>query len=266
MILLNEKPILCTHFPDNTISTRISDESIHYHNVIEWKYESDTEMALLYYVVKHIRDLKGVEIVLNMPYIPNARMDRVKYADEIFTLKYFAEFINSLEFDEVRVIDPHSNVSAALLNNLVIKESKLKSYIEETIEKIGDENLTVYFPDEGSMKRYGEIVVMPHAFGIKRRDWRTGNIEGITLINEEAVKDKNVLIIDDICSKGGTFYYSAKALKAAGAKDIYLYVTHCENTIFKGELIDSDLIRHIFTTNSIFTLAHPKITVFKLDD
>lgn len=82
-------------------------------------------------------------------------------------------------------------------------------------------------------------------------------------MNEEVIKGKNVLIVDDICSKGGTFYHSAKALKAAGANDVYLYVTHCENTIFKGELINSDLIKHIYTTRSVFTLAHEKITVLK---
>lgn len=44
-------------------------------------------------------------------------------------------------------------------------------------------------------------------------------------MNEEIVKERNVLIVDDICSRGGTFYHAANALKEAGAKNIYLYVT-----------------------------------------
>ena len=75
------------------------------------------------------------------------------------------------------------------------------------------------------------------------------------------IKGKNILIIDDICSKGGTFYYAAKELKEAGAANIYLYVTHCENTIHEGELLNSDLIKHIYTTDSILTKEHEKITV-----
>lgn len=265
MILLNQKPILCNKFPDGTFATRINGEDVFYDSLIEWRYESEEEMSLLYYLVKYLKGINGLgDISLLLPYIPNARMDRVKNEDEIFTLKYFCEFINSLGFSEVIVRDPHSNVSVALLNNVTVETAE--QYLGKVIDQINDEHLLMYYPDEGAMKRYSELVAMPYTFGVKRRDWRTGDILGITLINEEAVADRNILIVDDICSKGGTFYHSAKALKAAGAKDIYLYVTHCENTIFKGELINSDLIKHIYTTPSIFTLAHEKITVLKLDD
>ena len=69
------------------------------------------------------------------------------------------------------------------------------------------------------------------------------------------------LIVDDICSKGGTFYHSAKKLKELGAKNIYLYITHCENSILEGELINSDLITKIYTTDSIYTGKHELIEV-----
>lgn len=61
-----------------------------------------------------------------------------------------------------------------------------------------------------------------------------------------------MLIVDDICSRGGTLYHSAKALKAAGAKNVSLYVTHLEVTVMIGDLPDSGLIDHIYTTKSIF--------------
>ena len=70
--------------------------------------------------------------------------------------------------------------------------------------------------------------------------------------------------MDDICSRGGTFYHSAKKLKELGAKEVCLYVTHCENTIIEGELLTSDLIEKVYTTNSIFTKEHEKIEVFEL--
>ena len=46
-----------------------------------------------------------------MPYIPNARKDRAHREKDVFTLKYFANIINSLNFDNVYVLNPHSNVS-----------------------------------------------------------------------------------------------------------------------------------------------------------
>jgi ribose-phosphate pyrophosphokinase len=88
---------------------------------------------------------------------------------------------------------------------------------------------------------------------MKKRDWKTGKIEGLDIINTDNIVGKDVLIVDDICSRGGTFYHSAKALKAAGAKSVSLYVTHCEETITLGELAASDgLVDHVYTTRSIF--------------
>jgi ribose-phosphate pyrophosphokinase len=68
----------------------------------------------------------------------------------------------------------------------------------------------------------------------------------------DLVKGKDILIVDDICSRGGTFYHSAKALKEAGANKIYLYVTHLETTVFDGDLLNSGLVEKIYTTKSIF--------------
>jgi ribose-phosphate pyrophosphokinase len=48
-----------------------------------------------------------------------------------------------------------------------------------------------------------------------------------------------------------------------GARNIYLYITHCENSVLDGEMIESDLIQRIYTTDTIFTAQHPKIEVFK---
>ena len=251
-------------FPDGTMSLRLNVER-NARSSISWYYESDYEMAVLFYITSHLRSANN-KIYLYMPYIPNARMDRVKNPDEIFTLKYFAEFINALHFERVFVRDPHSNVSCALIDNLTVDSADWFPYsVLSLLKKEGVEPI-LYYPDEGAMKRYSELEMLkdiPYTFGIKKRDWRTGKIEGIMIADMDIVKGKDILIVDDICSKGGTFYYSAKALKTAGANDIYLYVTHCENTIFKGELINSDLIKHIYTTRSVFTLAHEKITVLK---
>ena len=97
---------------------------------------------------------------------------------------------------------------------------------------------------------------------MKQRDWRTGKIQGLTLLGEtEKVKGKNVLIIDDICSRGGTFYHSAKLLKDNLVKDVFLYVSHCENTVLEGDLPDSGLIKKIYTTDSIYRKEHPLIEV-----
>ena len=126
-------------------------------------------------------------------------------------------------------------------------------------------SVILYFPDNGAAKRYGSILKQPFCYGSKNRDWRTGEILGLDIVtNGIELAGKNVLIVDDICSKGGTFYYSALKLREYGVKDIYLYVTHCENTIKEGELLkDNGLIKKIFTTDSIYSLDEEKVEVLK---
>lgn len=272
MIKLNGIVIKQNHFPDGSLLMKLDPQSDEFEMdrgaiIIDWYYENDSELFTLICLKRHLdRHFTNPSIVLYMPYIPHARMDRVKTDEDVFTLKYFCEIINSLHFDIIHIYDAHSNVSLALLNNVV--QLNVNGHIRETSQFICDERgeyPIFYFPDEGAMKRYSENASgEPYAFGIKKRDWETGQIQGIQIQNEEVVKEQDILIVDDICSKGGTFYHSAKALKAAGAKNIYLYVTHCENTILEGELLTSGLIEKVYTTNSIFTKEHEKIEVMEL--
>lgn len=249
MILVNGELVdQSTRFPDGTLSLRITANRINSPYIIRWHYHDDSEMATLYYLVNHLRAY-GCHIVLELPYIPNSRMDRVKNSDEVFTLKYFANFINSFSFERVVCVDPHSSVSCALIHNIVCTDPM--EFIAKTINAINDPELALFYPDEGAMKRYSGMIEKPYGFGIKRRNWRTGAIEKLDVVGEDVVKDKNVLIVDDICSAGGTFYFSGKALKDAGAKDIYLHVSHCEDTVLRGRLMDADFIKRIYITNSI---------------
>lgn len=265
MIRLNGDPIEIGSFPDGTILMKQGDDGKTCAD-IDWYYENDRELVALIYLTKHLRRLGYEFIDLYMPYIPNARQDRVKNPEDVFTLKYFAEILNDLKFRTVTVLDPHSTVSEALINNISIMSPK--NYIEETLfcmktkEHVDTDHILVFYPDSGAAKRCSDMINRYYAYGIKKRDWDSGKIVGLDIIdNGFDLKDKDILIVDDICSKGGTFYHSAKKLKELGAKDIYLYVSHCENTILEGELLKGDLIKKIYTTNSIFTKSHEKIEV-----
>lgn len=264
MIKFNGKIIEQNHFPDGTLLIKQdpTENSLEFcYDDIIWLFENNEELITLIYLVKHLRANEIKDIILTMPYIPNARQDRVKTPEDVFTLKYFADIINDLDFHTVQVLDPHSYVSEALINNITVETPK--EYINKAIENCNPNML--FFPDEGAMKRYSSMANKEYAFGIKRRDWATGKIEGLDVAGSiDKIKDSRILIVDDICSRGGTFYHSAKKLKELGAKEIYLYITHCENTILEGELLTSGLIEKVYTTNSIFTKEHEKIEVFEI--
>lgn len=272
MIKLNGKVVDYRHFPDNSLCILNLENSDFYNPYITWYYENDEEMVLLYYLVSHIRNVYSdyfPQITLIMPYIPNARMDRTKSEKEVFTLKYFTQFINSLNFIEVWVFDPHSYVSEALINN--IRFFSVENIIKYIIvfEYNNDIDL-VYFPDAGAMKRYSQYFTNQNInmiYGNKVRNWETGKIEGLEILNKDGkpceksvVDGKKILMIDDIISYGGTMAYSADKLHEMGAKQIDIYASHLENSFFdkeKGTLrkrmeFGTNIVNCIYTTNSIY--------------
>lgn len=261
MIKIDGKEIILNKFPDRTMLLKPDIDFSKYKDekrtTITWHFENNEEMVAVMFLTRHLHRNGILFIDLVMPYIPNARQDRVKSSNDVFTLKYFAEFINELALNTVTVLDPHSSVSEALFDNLVIETPE--KYIDKTIakiyEKTNNEPLMAFYPDEGAMKRYVSMLSMPYAFGIKKREWESGKIIGLDVAGElDNIIGKNIIIVDDISSRGGTFYHSAKKLKELGANKIYLYISHCEPTILDGEIFKSGLIDKVFTTNSIFNV------------
>ena len=254
MIKLNGYVVEQNRFPDGTLAIKeinVDLLSDNFANWIDWMYDGDEEMFTIMSLVDIIRRNSQGRIYLKMPYLPNARMDRIKTDTENFALKVFANWINGLGFDRIFVENVHSNVSNALVNNIV---DSLPDDDIKTITKDYDFDV-IFFPDEGACRRYKDMDVikelgLPIAFGIKNRDWKTGEILNLDVMGAD-VKDKKVLIIDDICSKGFTFYYSGMKLRELGASDVRLYVTHCEDTIRGGKILDTDVVSKVYTTDSI---------------
>lgn len=279
MIKINGKKVDINYFPDGTLLLKeaLTDVSEAGNNsaggqstekkgavTIRWNYENNEELLAVYFLAKHIRAAGYHDLILDMPYIPNARQDRVKNPEDVFTLKYFAELINSLDFTEVRVLDAHSNVSLALIDR--VRQYTPQRYIEKVIDEIGQRSgkkPLMFYPDEGAGKRYSGMIALPYCFGIKNREWSTGEIKSLSVAGEtELIAGNDVLIVDDICSYGGTFIHSAEALTALGAADIYLFVSHCEENALRGKLPECSNIKQIYTTDSIF--QHRENTKFKI--
>lgn len=288
MIRVNGKRINVGHFPDGT-QMLLDFEIEHLYRPTPmrfvWCYENEAEAFTLMYLKRHLdnnyKPGYRANVELFMPYVPNARMDRVKSDTEVFTLKYFCEFINSLGFDNVSIMDPHSIVSEALINNVnVLRPSNIiyKVIDEMNLNNDYENDIVIYFPDDGAYKRYHDMDCFKNhtcVYGKKERDWKTGKILGIEIYNANGVKitdeinGKDVLMVDDIISYGGTLAYSADKLKELGANYINAYATHVENSILdteRGTLLkryESGIVNTVFTTNSLYTGKHPMVTVLE---
>lgn len=269
MIKLDSDVIEFKHFNDNTLRLNLAPRTLLGGCVISWFYESDIEMSYLYFLVNHLRDhYEFSRIILKMPYVPHARLDRVKENEEVFTLKYFCNFINSLHFNQVRIFDPHSNVTPALLDN--VRVNKPQWEISKLLTMYP--TATLFFTDEGAQKRYKDIIGDNYfAFGVKDRDWSSQNINSLQVLGaKHMIAGHDILIVDDIISRGSTLFLSATQLKERGAENIYVWASHCENTVLDAHingksLLDyPNLITKIYTTNSIYTAEHEKIEVMRI--
>lgn len=225
-------------------------------NVIELLYEDDSDFIHLMFVKNYLDEKcdSTVQTSLIIPYMPYSRMDRTE-GNSVFTLKYICNLINSMNFFEVLIGEAHSDVCLALLNNCIHMSltEKLTLAVMDDIEF--DKNIDyIYYPDATAHRRYSKhITTTNELIGLKKRNFETGKLDSLEIVGniKEDNSKRKVIMIDDLSSFGGTFQWGAEKLAELGFEEIYLVVGHCENSIFKGKIFGSSLIKTVYTTNSI---------------
>lgn len=256
MIFLNSIQLEFKVFPNGETlmnEKQIRDETKANINTVSLKYESDNDLIKLMFVKRYLDSLKE-QSELVVYYMPYSRMDRSE-GGSAFTLKYITDFINGLNFEKITVIEPHSDVTPALLNNC---ESSFPSVniLSDVKIKIGFNEDTdyIYFPDAGCDKRMSKLIKVKNSLiGFKHRNFETGKITSLEVLGEVKERGFKVIMIDDLSSYGGTFMLGAKKLIDLGAGEVYLIVGHAEDSIYKGDIFKTDLINKVYTTNSIIT-------------
>lgn len=204
---------------------------------------------------------------LIMPYIPYARQDRQCFDGESFTLKVFSEILNSACFDRVIVLDSHSDVAPALINNCTnISNAPYVRMAWNEIFAIEKSDIALVSPDSGANKKsnklYSELCLFkPMVKCDKRRDLSSGSLSGFEVFSDD-LNGSCCLIVDDICDGGRTFIGIAEELKKKNAGNVYLFITH---GIFSNGL--SELGRYfkkIYTTNSFRDIDDVSVSQFKI--
>ena len=214
-------------------------------------------------------------IKLILPYFPAARQDRVCNGGEPLTVKVFTDMINGCGFDEVVILCPHSEVTAALLNNVTVL-NELK-YVEQLIAFHGDErHFNIVCPDAGAGKRVNKIVQhLSNTFKIKQfnlvrcekiRDVRDGSIKEF-FVDADDLGGYPCLITDDITSMGGTFIGLGEKLKEKNCGKLMLFTAH--NDCTEGLDKMGNYFDHFYTTNSKrnwgqLSLLPNKVTCFDI--
>ena len=182
------------------------------------------------------------------------RSDRRFGENESFDLKMISKFINSMEFDEVKVFHPHSDVSIALIENSV--RWSHSEFVKKSYESEGQPVLVS--PDAGA---YKSTKVLADEFGADLIPSNKVRVEGVPSISFQGnVKGKNCLIVDDLADGGRTFKQLGAALKEQGATRVTLYVSHGQFNFGFDELKES--LDHIYCTNSYKVIEDNFVTQF----
>lgn len=229
------------------------------------------DFMLLAQLVEAVRHQTDVQVShLELPWLPWARQDRHMVSGDSFALKVFAGLLNTLKFDKVKVLDPHSDAAVAAIDHCVAIPQHICLMQSATLRKLFQQHaLMLVAPDAGALKKIDAVAraagVTEYAILHKKRDVASGNLTGFGLVAGD-VKDRDVLIVDDLCDAGGTFIGSAQVLRDAGARSVSLYVTH--GVFSKGiDHLLSNGIDAIWTTTSFTapTLAHPQLELIDID-
>jgi ribose-phosphate pyrophosphokinase len=248
-------------FPDGQQSIEISigrlidDTNLDVEIVSPMQSFKDVELIIL--ANQAIREAKSnCNIELYVPYFLGARSDRKFLPGTSNYLKtVICPIINSQKFDKVKVLDPHSDVLEACLDNFVkISNGRFIASVFEA--EYEDDNVVLVSPDAGALKKVFKIQkeygVQHLIIGHKNRDPFTGEITHTSISGStgDESKPQTHIIFDDICDGGRTFIELAKVLRRNTAHHdrIVLAVTH--GLFTKGVDVVLEHVDAIYTTNS----------------
>lgn len=258
MIIVNDKIFNSEEFHNGEVIFKIPEAVNKRANIIEMIFENNKDITSLLFVKTWLdKEVgKNVPCYLIMKYCPYSRMDR-QINDQMFSMDIFATIINNMNFKEVYILDPHSTVCVELLDR--VKLIRLADYIDKVVSDFNPDYIC--YPDKGAFNKYPKLLRhlnIESFYGSKVRDLENkGKIVKYELIEAPDLRDKKVLIIDDICCLGGTAYNAARELKNNGAKEVAFYISHCENGIYFGNILKTEkdtgkyLIDKVYTANTM---------------
>jgi len=178
---------------------------------------------------------KSITIIL--PYYGYGRGDKQEGHRGCLGAGVMAQVLQDFKIDTLVSIDLHSEQIKLAFRGIPVEHIKGHSiFIEYLKNNINLENTILCSPDSGGVhrvERYCQKLKLPMVSINKRRD-RPNEVAEMQLIG--SVKDKNVIIIDDMIDTCGTLKKAVEYLKEEGALDVSYIATH---PILSGKALEN---------------------------
>jgi len=216
------------------------------------------EMLLLIDAAKRASAYK---IIAVMPYFGLARQDRKDKPRVSIGAKLTADLLETAGVNRVMTLDLHADQIQGFFN-VPVDHLYASSLFVEKIKEMNLGSLSISAPDMGGSKRanaYSRHLQSEMVLSYKLRK-KPNVVEEISIIGE--VKDRDVVIIDDMVDTAGTLTFAAQMIKDRGAKSIHAFATHAVLSGPALERIENSPIEKLVVTDSIpIAKISPKIEV-----
>jgi ribose-phosphate pyrophosphokinase len=189
---------------------------------------NDNLMELLI-MIDALKRASAGRITAVIPYFGYARQDRKTKPRDPISAKLVANLITRAGADRVLTMDLHANQIQGFFDIPVDNLLGSPVFVDHFKQKFADchDDTLVVSPDVGSVARaraFAQKLDMPLAIVDKRRQ-KANSSEVMNIIGD--VRDKNVILLDDMVDTGGSLCHAAKALvEVGGAKSVTACASH----------------------------------------
>lgn len=213
-------------------------------------YPTNDNLMELLIMIDAMRRASAARIVAVIPYYGYARQERKSRARDPISAKLVANLITAAGADRITTMDLHANAIQGFFD-IPVDHLLGVPLLAEAYKGLPAENLVVVSPDLGGVTRArsmadklgGDIAI------IDKRRPEANKSEIMHVIGD--IKDKTVIMVDDIIDTAGTITKGAKVLKDMGALDVYACCTHPVFSPPAMENLEKSVIKEVLTTNTI---------------
>ena len=240
---------LIDKFPDGEIGVQIL-ENVRGRDVFVVQSIAKTPnfyLMELLILIDALKRASACRVIAVIPYYGYARQDRKDKGRVPITAKLVANLLEKAGADRVVTMDLHTEQVQGFFD-IPVDNLYARPVLVKAIEKLGCKEPVVTAPDIGSVKLariMATAMEAPFAIVDKQRMDST-HVEIRALVGD--VQGKDVILVDDICSTGGTLKNAAVACKEAGANRVFAVVTH---GLFLGDILQEKTIEHFLVANTI---------------
>jgi len=241
----------CLRFSDGEFATAYEETVRGSHVfIIQSTFPPADNLMELLMLVDAAKRASAYKIVAVMPYFGYARQDRKDQPRVSIGAKLVADMLMTAGVDRVITMDLHADQIQGFFN-IPVDHLYASSIFVPHIKHMNLENLVIASPDVGGTKRantYAKFLETPMVICHKTRA-KANVIESMRIIGN--VKDKNVIIVDDMIDTAGTMTKAADMMMEAGARSVRAFTTHAVLSGPAYERIENSSLKELYVTDSL---------------